>query len=126
MERDWILNSSEDKALQRQSLCHFGRHFGHTHDDRPDEHRISAFRCSFWVVSAKMHAKHPDANPKMNASTARISDARVATPDQNPEARIAALEAAGCTMIRTELGITRKRIAEFNCHFRRQYCPPLP
>ena len=58
MERDWILNSSEDKALQRQSLCHFGRHFGHTHDDRPDEHRISAFRCSFWVVSAKMHIKH--------------------------------------------------------------------
>ena len=74
----------------------------------------------------------------MNSSSARISDARVATPDQNTEARIAALEAAGCTMIRTEtgsgsglesrpeLGITRKWIAEFNCHFRRQYSPRLP
>ena len=68
----------------------------------------------------------------MNTPTARISDVRVSAPDQNTEARIVALKAAGCTMIRTEtgsgsslecrpeLGITRKRIAEINWHFRRQ------
>ena len=38
----------------------------------------------------------------MNNSSARIGYARVSTVDQNPDARIAALEAAGCTMIRTE------------------------
>jgi len=42
--------------------------------------------------------------PKMNTSTARIGYARVSTPDQNPAAQVAALEAAGCTMIRTGTG----------------------
>ncbi len=36
----------------------------------------------------------------MNNSTARIGYARVSTVDQNPDAQIAALETAGCTMIR--------------------------
>ena len=34
--------------------------------------------------------------PKMNSSIACVSYARVSTVDQNPDARIAALEVAGC------------------------------
>ena len=37
----------------------------------------------------------------MNSSSARIGYARVSTADQNFDAQIAALEAAGCTMVRT-------------------------
>ena len=42
--------------------------------------------------------------PKMNTSPARIGYARVSTADQNLDAQIAALEAARCSMIRTETG----------------------
>ena len=42
--------------------------------------------------------------PKMNRPSARIGYARVSTADQNLDAQMVALEAAGCTMIRTETG----------------------
>ena len=38
----------------------------------------------------------------MNRSAARIGYARVSSADQNPDAQITALKAAGCTMVRTE------------------------
>lgn len=39
--------------------------------------------------------------PKMNTPT-RIGYARTSTVEQNLDVQIAALEAAGCTMVRTE------------------------
>ena len=41
---------------------------------------------------------------KMNSSSARIGYARVSTADQNLDAQTAALQPAGCTMVRTETG----------------------
>ena len=40
----------------------------------------------------------------MNSSSARIGYARVSTADENLDAQTAALQAAGCTMVRTETG----------------------
>ena len=40
----------------------------------------------------------------MNSPSARIGYPRVSTADQNLDAQMAALEAAGCTMVRTETG----------------------
>ena len=40
----------------------------------------------------------------MNSSSARIGYARISTADQNLDAQTAALEAAGCTMVRTKIG----------------------
>ena len=45
---------------------------------------------------------HRRGTPKLNNSSARIGYAKVSNVDQNLDAQIAALEAAGCTMIRTE------------------------
>ena len=42
--------------------------------------------------------------PKMNSSSVRIGYARVSTADQNLDAQMAALQAAGCTMVHTETG----------------------
>ena len=47
---------------------------------------------------------HVQGTPKMNSSAARIGYARVSAADQNLDAQIAALEAARCTMVRTETG----------------------
>jgi len=40
----------------------------------------------------------------LSSSAARIGYARISTADQNLDARIAVLEAAGCTLNRTEAG----------------------
>ena len=40
----------------------------------------------------------------MNDPSARIGYARVSTADQSPDTQIAARNAAGCTMVRTETG----------------------
>ena len=47
---------------------------------------------------------HVEGTPKMNSSPARIGYARVSTADQNLDTQMAALQAAHCTMVRTETG----------------------
>ena len=75
---------------------------GVTHDDGPYEHRCTAFRRSFWVVSGIMH----------NTRRRHTQIEQLYCPDRlcqsldagsEPRAfKIAALEATGCTMIQTE------------------------
>ena len=51
-----------------------------------------------------MWTAHFKGTPQMNSSSARIGYARVSTADRNLDTQMAALEAAGCTMVRTETG----------------------
>ena len=51
---------------------------------------------------------HVEGTPKMNGSAARIGYARVSTADQNLDAQMAALQAARCTMVRTETRRSRR------------------